>query len=191
MVPAIPEPAPALADATAGEGEAIATRMGRFSRLTRPWNGLGCRCWRCRAALPPAGCLLGLQIVGRPLDEAHRAAGRTRVRARDGLAPPSAAAGLTRPALSRPGCRRGDRRRGERSGSPRAARAPRRRSPPARAGDGFRVEALHHHHPARGVSGWSRELLLRRPPPSFRRRPPRCPPVTPGRPTRSQASAVA
>ncbi len=39
--PTIPEPAPALAAVKAGSPDEIVRRMGRFSRLTRPWNALG------------------------------------------------------------------------------------------------------------------------------------------------------
>ena len=70
VLPAIPEPAPALADATAGEGEAIAARMGRFSRLTRPWNGLGLPVLALPCGFAASGLPLGMQIVGRPFDEA-------------------------------------------------------------------------------------------------------------------------
>ena len=70
ILPAIPEPAPALADATAGEGETIAARMGRFSRLTRPWNGLGLPALALPCGFAASGLPLGLQIVGRPFDEA-------------------------------------------------------------------------------------------------------------------------
>ena len=70
VLPAIPEPAPTLADATAGEGEAIAERMGRFSRLTRPWNGLGLPVLAMPGGFAASGLPLGIQIVGRPFDEA-------------------------------------------------------------------------------------------------------------------------
>jgi aspartyl-tRNA(Asn)/glutamyl-tRNA(Gln) amidotransferase subunit A len=70
IVPAIPEAAPTLAEATAGEGEAIAERMGRFSRLTRPWNGLGLPVLALPCGFVASGLPLGVQIVGRPFDEA-------------------------------------------------------------------------------------------------------------------------
>ena len=70
VLPAIPEPPPTLADATAGEGEAIAARMGRFSRLTRPWNGLGLPVLAMPGGFAASGLPLGIQIVGRPFDEA-------------------------------------------------------------------------------------------------------------------------
>jgi aspartyl-tRNA(Asn)/glutamyl-tRNA(Gln) amidotransferase subunit A len=70
ILPAIPEAAPALADATAGEAETIAARMGRFSRLTRPWNGLGLPVLALPCGFAASGLPLGLQIVGRPFDEA-------------------------------------------------------------------------------------------------------------------------
>ena len=45
-----PEPAPPLAHATEGDASEIAERQGRFSRLTRPFNGSGSRPSRCPAA---------------------------------------------------------------------------------------------------------------------------------------------
>lgn len=69
IMPAIPEPAPALAEAVAGEGEAIAARMGRFSRLTRPWNGLGLPALALPCGFAGSGLPLSMQIVGRPFDE--------------------------------------------------------------------------------------------------------------------------
>ena len=40
VVPVIPEPAPALAEAKAGSVDEFVRRMGRFSRLTRPFSRL-------------------------------------------------------------------------------------------------------------------------------------------------------
>jgi aspartyl-tRNA(Asn)/glutamyl-tRNA(Gln) amidotransferase subunit A len=70
LAPATPTPAPALAEVTAGDGEAIAARMGRFSRLTRPWNGLGLPVLALPCGASPEGLPIGAQIVGRPFDEA-------------------------------------------------------------------------------------------------------------------------
>ena len=70
LVPATPTPAPALVEVTAGDGEAIAARMGRFSRLTRPWNGLGLPVLALPCGASPEGLPIGAQIVGRPFDEA-------------------------------------------------------------------------------------------------------------------------
>jgi aspartyl-tRNA(Asn)/glutamyl-tRNA(Gln) amidotransferase subunit A len=68
-LPVIPEPAPTYEACEAGGVEAKVARMGRFSRLTRPFNGLGLPalsipCGHSRDGLP-----LGFQIVGRPFDE--------------------------------------------------------------------------------------------------------------------------
>ncbi len=70
ITPVIPEPAPALGAVTAGTVAEIVARMGRFSRLTRPWNGLGLPALSLPCGFSPAGLPLALQIVGRPFDEA-------------------------------------------------------------------------------------------------------------------------
>jgi aspartyl-tRNA(Asn)/glutamyl-tRNA(Gln) amidotransferase subunit A len=70
LTPVTPTAAPALAEVTAGDGEAIAARMGRFSRLTRPWNGLGLPVLALPCGASLDGLPIGAQIVGRPFDEA-------------------------------------------------------------------------------------------------------------------------
>jgi aspartyl-tRNA(Asn)/glutamyl-tRNA(Gln) amidotransferase subunit A len=70
LAPTIPEPAPALADVTRPPVEEIVRRMGRFSRLTRPFNGLGLPALSVPAGFTTDGRPVGLQIVGRPFDEA-------------------------------------------------------------------------------------------------------------------------
>ncbi len=70
VAPVIPEPAPALASVKAGGVEEITARMARFSRLTRPWNGLGLPALSIPCGFSAAGLPLGFQIVGRPFDEA-------------------------------------------------------------------------------------------------------------------------
>ena len=70
VAPVIPEPAPALAVATGGAPEAVAARMGEFSRLTRPFNGLGLPALAVPCGRSADGLPLALQIVGRPFDEA-------------------------------------------------------------------------------------------------------------------------
>jgi len=68
--PVIREPAPALADVKAGTTEDVTARMKEFSRLTRPWNGLGLPALSVPCGLSAAGLPLAFQIVGRPFDEA-------------------------------------------------------------------------------------------------------------------------
>ncbi|MBI2528461.1 MAG: Asp-tRNA(Asn)/Glu-tRNA(Gln) amidotransferase subunit GatA [Candidatus Rokubacteria bacterium] len=68
--PVIPEPAPALADVKAGTTGDVTARMREFSRLTRPWNGLGLPALSVPCGLSTAGLPLAFQIVGRPFDEA-------------------------------------------------------------------------------------------------------------------------
>jgi aspartyl-tRNA(Asn)/glutamyl-tRNA(Gln) amidotransferase subunit A len=70
VVPAIPEPAPALETAKAGAADEVVARMGRFSRLTRPFNGLGLPVLALPCGFSVDGRPLALQIVGRPFDEA-------------------------------------------------------------------------------------------------------------------------
>jgi aspartyl-tRNA(Asn)/glutamyl-tRNA(Gln) amidotransferase subunit A len=70
LTPTIPEPAPALAAVTAPPVEEIVRRMGHFSRLTRPFNGLGLPVLAVPAGVAADGRPLGLSITGRPFDEA-------------------------------------------------------------------------------------------------------------------------
>jgi aspartyl-tRNA(Asn)/glutamyl-tRNA(Gln) amidotransferase subunit A len=69
-MPTIPEPAPALEAVKAGDTAEIVRRMGRFSRLTRPWNGLGLPALSVPCGFSAGGLPIGLQLVGRPFDEA-------------------------------------------------------------------------------------------------------------------------
>jgi aspartyl-tRNA(Asn)/glutamyl-tRNA(Gln) amidotransferase subunit A len=68
--PTIPEPAPALAQVKAGATADVIARMGRFSRLTRPFNALGLPALSLPCGAAPDGRPLALQLVGRPFDEA-------------------------------------------------------------------------------------------------------------------------
>jgi aspartyl-tRNA(Asn)/glutamyl-tRNA(Gln) amidotransferase subunit A len=70
VMPTIPEPAPALEAVKAGTTEEIVRRMGRFSRLTRPWNALGLPALSVPCGFSATGLPLGLTVVGRPFDEA-------------------------------------------------------------------------------------------------------------------------
>src|SRR5206468_8388087 len=69
LAPVIPEPAPALDAVKAGTVEEVVARMGRFSRLTRPFNGLGPPALSVPCGFSPGGRPLALQVVGRPFDE--------------------------------------------------------------------------------------------------------------------------
>jgi len=69
LAPAIPEPPPALDAVTAGPVDEIVRRMGRFSRLTRPFNVLGLPVVALPCGIGADGRPLGVQIVGRPFDE--------------------------------------------------------------------------------------------------------------------------
>ncbi len=68
--PTIPEPAPALAAVKAGSPAEIVRRMGRFSRLTRPWNALGLPALSVPCGFAADGRPVGLQLIARPFDEA-------------------------------------------------------------------------------------------------------------------------
>jgi len=70
VAPVIPEPAPSLAHATEGPVHELVARQGRFSRLTRPFNGLGLPALSVPCGFSSAGLPLAFQIVGRPFDEA-------------------------------------------------------------------------------------------------------------------------
>ncbi|HJR04439.1 MAG TPA: amidase family protein, partial [Methylomirabilota bacterium] len=70
VTPTIPEPAPALADAKAGASADVVARMGRFSRLTRPFNALGVPALSVPCGAAADGRPLAMQLVGRPFEEA-------------------------------------------------------------------------------------------------------------------------
>ncbi|HYB43789.1 MAG TPA: amidase [Candidatus Methylomirabilis sp.] len=70
VVPVIPEPAPAIAQATAGEPREVARRQGNFSRLTRPFNGFGLPALAVPCGFSRGGLPLAFQVVGRPFAEA-------------------------------------------------------------------------------------------------------------------------
>jgi aspartyl-tRNA(Asn)/glutamyl-tRNA(Gln) amidotransferase subunit A len=70
VAPVIPEPAPPLTHATEGPVEELVARQGRFSRLTRAFNGLGLPALSVPCGFSSAGLPLALQIVGRPFAEA-------------------------------------------------------------------------------------------------------------------------
>jgi aspartyl-tRNA(Asn)/glutamyl-tRNA(Gln) amidotransferase subunit A len=69
VTPTIPEPAPALAAAKAGSVADVIARMGRFSRLTRPFNALGLPALSVPCGASADGRPFALQLVGRPFDE--------------------------------------------------------------------------------------------------------------------------
>ena len=89
VLPVIPEPAPTYEANEVGGVEAKVARMGRFSRLTRPLNGLGLPALSVPCGLARDGLPLAFQIVGRPFDE--------ETVARLGHAYESAAGGVRRP----------------------------------------------------------------------------------------------
>jgi len=70
LTPTIPEPAPLLSAVKAGSLDEVVGRMNRFSRLTRPFNLLGLPALTVPCGFGTLGLPIGLQIVGRPFDEA-------------------------------------------------------------------------------------------------------------------------
>ena len=69
IVPTIPEAPPLHVDMKAGPVEDFVERMGRFSRLTRPFNGLGLPALSVPCGFSADGRPFALQIVGRPFAE--------------------------------------------------------------------------------------------------------------------------
>ncbi len=70
LAPTIPELAPPIAEVTSRPVPEVVARMGRFSRLTRPFNGLGLPALSIPCGSSRDGLPLGLQVIGRPFDEA-------------------------------------------------------------------------------------------------------------------------
>ena len=70
VAPVIPEPAPALEAVKSGSVDDVVARMGRFSRLTRPFNTLGLPALSVPCGFSSDGRPLAMQIVGRAFDEA-------------------------------------------------------------------------------------------------------------------------
>jgi aspartyl-tRNA(Asn)/glutamyl-tRNA(Gln) amidotransferase subunit A len=69
LTPTTPEPAPTIADVTTGAAADIVARMGRFSRFTRPFNGLGLPAVSVPCGFSTLGLPLAAQLVGAPFDE--------------------------------------------------------------------------------------------------------------------------
>jgi aspartyl-tRNA(Asn)/glutamyl-tRNA(Gln) amidotransferase subunit A len=70
VAPTIPESPPLLADVKQGSVEEFVQRMGRFSRLTRPFNALELPVLSVPCGFSRDGRPFALQIVGRPFAEA-------------------------------------------------------------------------------------------------------------------------
>jgi len=70
MTPVIPEPQPALAALKATAVDEFNARAGRFSGLTRPFNGLGLPAISVPCGFGSTGLPLAFQLVGRPFAEA-------------------------------------------------------------------------------------------------------------------------
>ena len=70
IAPTIPEPAPSLAEAKSGTVDDVVWRMGCFSRLTRTISTLGLPALSVPCGFSAAGLPMGIQLIGRPFDEA-------------------------------------------------------------------------------------------------------------------------
>jgi aspartyl-tRNA(Asn)/glutamyl-tRNA(Gln) amidotransferase subunit A len=70
LTPTIPEAAPALAEVRRRPVDEVIAWARRFSRLTRPFNGLGLPALSVPCGFSVSGLPLALQVVGRPFDEA-------------------------------------------------------------------------------------------------------------------------
>ena len=69
LTPVIPEPPPELAQLKAATTEEFNARSGRFSRLTRPFNGYGLPALSVPCGFTTVGLPMAFQAVGRPFDE--------------------------------------------------------------------------------------------------------------------------
>lgn len=69
IAPVIPEPAPVLAQAVSGTPEEVTARVLRFTRMCRPFNGLGLPALSVPCGFSAQGLPLAFQVVGRPFDE--------------------------------------------------------------------------------------------------------------------------
>jgi len=69
LTPVIPEPAPAWASLKVATVEEFNARSGRFSRLTRPFNGYGLPALSVPCGFTTAGLPMAFQAVARPFDE--------------------------------------------------------------------------------------------------------------------------
>lgn len=70
ITPVIPEPAPALARAVSGTAEEVTSRILQFTRLCRPFNGLGLPALSVPCGFSTQQLPLAFQVIGRPFDEA-------------------------------------------------------------------------------------------------------------------------
>jgi aspartyl-tRNA(Asn)/glutamyl-tRNA(Gln) amidotransferase subunit A len=69
LTPVIPEPTPAWVSLKAATVEEFTARSGRFSRLTRPFNGYGLPALSVPCGFTTVGLPMAFQAVGRPFEE--------------------------------------------------------------------------------------------------------------------------
>ncbi len=70
ITPTIPEPAPVLAQAISGAAAEVTSKVLQFTRMCRPFNGLGLPALSVPCGFSSQGLPLAFQLVGRPFDEA-------------------------------------------------------------------------------------------------------------------------
>jgi aspartyl-tRNA(Asn)/glutamyl-tRNA(Gln) amidotransferase subunit A len=69
LTPTLPEPPPTLAEVRRRPVDEVIGWARRFSRLTRPFNGLGLPALSLPCGFSTSGLPLALQVAGRPFDE--------------------------------------------------------------------------------------------------------------------------
>ena len=68
--PAVAFQTPTIAETDVGGGPRLPALMAQFTRLTRPGNFLGVPALSVQAGFTKAGMPVGMQLLGRPFDEA-------------------------------------------------------------------------------------------------------------------------
>jgi aspartyl-tRNA(Asn)/glutamyl-tRNA(Gln) amidotransferase subunit A len=70
LAPVCAVPVPTIAATDVGDGEAMPATLGKLTRLMRPFNAMGLPALSVPAGFDAQGLPLGLQLGGRPFDEA-------------------------------------------------------------------------------------------------------------------------
>jgi aspartyl-tRNA(Asn)/glutamyl-tRNA(Gln) amidotransferase subunit A len=70
LAPVCAVPVPTIAATDVGDSEAMPATLGKLTRLSRPFNAMGLPALSVPAGFDDRGLPLGLQLAGRPFDEA-------------------------------------------------------------------------------------------------------------------------